>query len=380
MVAAKFKVERDEKICLVDLQDSKCEISNYHFAQVKRFLEVNDYAITPDVNEADVVIINTCVVLDPMVDRNEAYVTSLVLRRGPAKKIVVTGCLPGITDRFSETPGVVLIKPGELDRFSAYFECDVPMENVETVHKIDFARQPLQPQMTGHDTYVLISQGCVNHCSYCNIKLVKGHVKSRPISEIEDEVSHLVKMRRYEITLLSDDCGSYGYDTATNIAELILALLNIDERLKIKIFTIFPGLFLKHYPQLKQPLLDGRITYLCVPLQTASPRILKLMNRNYDLDKIKAILEEIKDHNPDIHLFTHFIFNFPTETLQEFEKSIELAELFDHCYFIPYSDNKRTRASKITPKCSQEELDIKIELIESRNIPCPSLESWKSKA
>ena len=200
--------------------------------------------------------------------------------------------------------------------------------------------------MTGADTYVLISQGCVNNCSYCNIKLAKGDVKSRPLPEIVEEVTDLVRSGKYEITLLSDDCGSYGYDSGTNITELISLLLNLDQRLRLKIYTIYPGLFLNHYPHLKQPLLTDRITYLCIPIQSGSRRILKLMNRNYNLNLITSMIHEIKERNPNIHLFTHFLFNFPTETIDDLK-------------------NKRTLASKIAPKCSDELRRIKTQLIRS---------------
>jgi len=362
MAVPKFQVKRGDIICLLDLQHSRCEMSNFLFARLGRFLDVNHHSLSPDLDKADVLVVNTCAVRDTIMHTIEAKITALI-SHDPARKVIIIGCLAPLTERFSQTSGLALINPDDIDRFTDYFECDVPLRNIDLVHKI--GSREYQPKMTGADTYVLTSQGCINNCSYCNIKLAKGYVKSRPSLEIVKEVTDLVRSEKYEITLLSDDCGSYGYDSGTNITELISNLLNIDQRLKIKIYTIYPGLFIKRYPQFKEHIKANRITYFCIPIQSGSHRILKLMNRNYNLNQIKSIIQEIKELNPDLHLFTHFIFNFPTETVEDLKKSIVMAQSFDSCIFIGYDDNKRTLASKIGPKCSDDLYRVKVQLIQT---------------
>lgn len=357
-----FQVKRGDIICLLDLQHSRCEMSNFLFARLGRFLEVNHHSLSPDLDKADVLVVNTCAVRDTIMHTIEAKITALI-SHNPARKVLIIGCLAPLTERFSQTSTLVLINPDDLDRCTEYFECDVPLRNIDLVHKI--GSREYQPKMTGADTYVLISQGCINNCSYCNIKLAKGYVKSRSLAEVVEEVTDLVRSGKYEITLLSDDCGSYGHDSGTNITELLSDLLTIDQRLKIKIYTIYPGLFIKRYPQFKELIIANRITYLCLPIQSGSDRILKLMNRNYNLNQMKAIIHEIKELNPDVHLFTHFIVNFPTETMEDLKKSILMAQLFDSCIFIGYDDNKRTLASKLNPKCSDDLYRVKVQLIQT---------------
>ena len=357
-----FQVKRGDAICLLDLQHSRCEMSNFLFARLGRFLEVNHHTLSTDIHQADVLVINTCAVRDTIMHTIEAKISALI-SHDPARKVFIIGCLAPLTERFSSTSALVLVSPDDLARVTDYFECHVPLRNIGLVHKI--GSREYQPKMTGADTYVLISQGCINHCSYCNIKLAKGYVKSRPSPEIVEEVRDLVRNGKYEITILSDDCGSYGYDSDTNITDLLSNLLEIDQKLKIKVYTIYPGLFIKRYPQFKEFIKANRITYLCLPVQSGSDRILKLMNRNYNLNQLKPIIQEIKELNPDVHLFTHFIVNFPTETMEDLKKSIEIAQLFDSCIFIGYDDNKKTLASKINPKCSDDLYRVKIQLIQS---------------
>jgi len=134
--------------------------------------------------------------------------------------------------------------------------------------------------------------------------------------------------------------------------------------IRIKIYTIFPGLFLRYYHALKEYLIEGRIPYICLPLQSGSPGILKLMNRQYDLGEIERVVREMKGHNPRMRIFTHFMVNFATETFDDFQRSLDMASLFDYCLFLPYGINKRTVASVLPEQGNRELLAIKLRAAE----------------
>ena len=130
------------------------------------------------------------------------------------------------------------------------------------------------------------------------------------------------------------------------------------------IYTIFPGLFLKYYPALREFYSRGKITYTCLPLQSGSKRVLKLMNRDYDLEKIVNAVAQIKGDGSPTRLFTHFIMNFPSETAEEFQKSLELAPFFDYTLLLPYGENHRTQASEIVKRCTPEQMAVKVKMAE----------------
>jgi len=358
----KFTFIKD-KIYLLSFMKS-CENSAFFFSQITSFFEINGYFITPNIIDSSIVVINGCAVTDSIIKKWEREIGRLS-RLYPEKTIIIFGCLASLTKRFRNSNQIIMIKASDINKFLELFEFTTPISSCLMSNLSGLLNNYVSciPNIIKKDNYIQISQGCSNNCSYCNIKLIKGEVKSKSISSIKNEAINLIKAGKHEISLLSDDCGSYGHDINTNIAELISELLDLDKKLKIKIYTIFPGLFLRYYSQLRQPLLNGRITFVGLPLQSGSSRVLKLMNRDYDLNEIKKNIKEIKSVNSDIYLVTHFIINFPTETIQDFRESLKLAKIFDFCLFLSYGENIRRPSSKIIPKCTQQELDTKIRLL-----------------
>jgi tRNA A37 methylthiotransferase MiaB len=218
--------------------------------------------------------------------------------------------------------------------------------------------------MGPNDFYVLIAQGCVNNCSYCNIKKAKGKVVSRPEEAIEGEVRGLYDRGIRTVTLLADDCGSYGLDRGSNLPKLMTQLSRVAPDLQYKLYTVFPPLFLQYARQLEPFFAQRRMPYVCLPVQSGTPRVLDLMNRHYDPDQLAGVIARLRSLDPEVFVYSHFIFNFPTETWEEFEQSIAFARNFDHCVFIGYGENSSTRAAALVPKCSDQELEDKARRLE----------------
>lgn len=359
---AEKKIGLDKRIFLTWACPRICLNNSYLFEIIKSFLRVNNHHLTDTIDDSDVIIVNTCGYTDQTAEENVRFI-SHVRDRYSEKRIIVFGCITKISEILKEDDTLVLVGPEEIYKFSELFENSIQCGDAAY---LPYARPPNTPEMLNerNEGFIQISQGCSNKCSYCNIKIAKGSVRSKPISAIKAEAFALAEQGVREITLLADDCGSYGHDIDTNIGELISHLSTADAKSKVKIYTIFPGLFLKYYPVLKSFFMNGQITYTCVPLQSGSHRILKLMNRNYDLNKIKECVREIKEKNPQTRLFTHFIVNFPTETEDDFKCSLDLATLFDYTLLLPYGENSRTPAASIPEKCSREQLGIKLRAAE----------------
>ena len=355
----KKSFNRTNRIHLIDIINT-CENSKYLFSKIKKFLEENRYSLTTELEDSDVVIINTCIVFDKIKNERNLLISRLI-NKYPLKNFIIFGCIVNSENKFTKN-NVCYINSQLIDKFSDFFKNDLPISSIH-ITKLSFDQPAYQTRIDNHDNFIQISQGCVNNCSYCNIKLAKGTVKSRPVSYIKKEVLNLIKNRQYEITLLSDDCGSYGLDIGTDIAELVIQLSLLSKNLKFKIFSMHPSLLLKYYKKMKNFFITERIIYLGIMVQSGSNRILKLMNRKYDIREIKTLIKEIRNINKSIHLFTHFIINFPSESLRDFKASLNLASMFDFCLFLPYNENSNTLAARINRKCSQEDLNIKTKLV-----------------
>ena len=350
--------DQKQRIYFLSLHRS-CENSAYNLSKIETFLRTNKYEIVDNVEFSNIIIINTCAYTDQMRHHNENAINQ-ISSLYPDKKIIVFGCLVNLTS-IKEKDNLILVSTSAIDKLTRIFNNFISLESCQTNSLSYFVKY--QENITNHDNFVQISQGCSNNCSYCNIRLAKERVKSRPIKKIKEEVQRLIDKDVKEITLLADDCGSYGHDIGSDIVELMSELINMDGQLKFKIYTIFPALLLMYYQGLKPFFKEQQITYICAPLQSASSKILKLMNRDYNLTIIREILKDIKVVSPNTYLFTHFMINFPGESLQDFKKSLELAALFDSSMFIPYQENQKTLASRITPKGTREVLTDKINML-----------------
>ncbi len=338
-----------------------CENNTFFLSRAWRYFQLNGHTVSDGTGDADLVFIGGCAVTDGMRQRCEGTILKLTQQLEHAH-FVVFGCLAAFPQGLQSATGpdtgrLHFIPYQATHKLDELIEARIPYETV-SVSRLT-GHVPYQPRIGPEDSYVLIAQGCVNHCSYCNIKKVKGNVRSRPEETIEREVRNLYASGIRTITLLADDCGSYGFDLASDLATLLTRLCRLAPELRYKLYTVFPSLFLRQAPRLERFFAEHRVPYLCLPVQSAAKRVLDLMNRRYDPDELAAAVTRLKALDPDVFVYSHFIFNFPTETWQEFEQSVAFARHFDHSVFIGYGENAGTRAAAVFPKCDSETLQAK---------------------
>jgi ribosomal protein S12 methylthiotransferase len=365
------KFTTDQKIILLNASGKdECFQSSVFIQKVELFFKYNNYTLVNNPQQADVLVFNTCGASDAIADINLSFINRHVQSN---KSLIVFGCLCNVSKGI-EKDRYIAISSKDINKFSDYFQHTLGINDVRVF--CEFKNTEIDSKAAP----VFISQGCANKCSFCNIKIAKGHVKSRRAEDIIEDVQMFLKDGKEEIVLISDDCGSYGFDIGSHIGELIDRILIVDDKLKLKVYNIYPEFFLKFYPFFKKYVIEKRITFILIPIQSASGRILGLMDRPYDLDLIMRYMKEIKEANRDIQLFSHFIVNFPTETTDDFKKSINYATYFDHVFFMEYADNIRMPASKLFPKCAQTQLEIKRKIFEAykkRGMIKGEFFSWK---
>jgi len=334
-----------------------CDNNGYLTTQLANFFRCNNLELVRDPEEADTIVITTCGFDQEREDESAALVNHYHDKYEGSKEVIVSGCLTKINpDAFK--PGLTLIGNKELNLFNDRFNA---RERIEQVPGSDLSNEYISDEYGFIDAYYIqICQGCVNNCSYCAIKKSKGYVDSKPVEEILLEVRRGIDLGFKRFMLLGDDCGSYGVDLGCDLAQLLNRLTAYDIRILIN--YIEPGKFLSVYPKIDSSALE-MIDFMNIPVQAASPRIIGLMNRSYDPQRVMEAAWEIKERFPAVYLETHIIFGFPGETREEFRETLRLADCFDAVIYFRYTDRKGVRSTSLPGKVSEEELQQRIDEI-----------------
>lgn len=318
-------------------------------------LKENGFEITPNENESDIIIINTCCFIkdaeQEALDTIEEF--SILKEKGIIKKLIVTGCLVQryknkcqekfpLVDAFLGTGEIASIAK---IAFQVFRKKIIKFKNPRYLYN-HFT--PLMKTTPFYTSYVKISDGCDNRCSYCLIPFVRGSYRSRRINSIVQEVENLKFSK--EIILVSQDTTNYGKDIYGSF-KLISLLKNISKISHvewIRLMYTYP----KHYTKelIKYISENDKICrYLDIPIQHISSRILKEMNRNHDKKFLTDLLFELKEKIPNISLRTSILVGFPSETEKDFEELIDFIKKikFNKLGVFTYSNEKETPSSKM---------------------------------
>lgn len=325
--------------------------------KIYSFFEQNNYLITNNIFEADYVVINTCAFDDFSEQESLEEIDKLYSQfHINQNKLIVVGCLPDIS--FGEKDwkkDKIIISDRDLLKFDEYFQHNISIHDVEPNFANALkASDAWKTDLIYDDSidfnknlfYIEISKWCDQFCSYCSIKKVKGSPKSKKYDDIKAEIKRGVHMWYNEIFLVSDDCGSYGQDIETNIAELLANIHSDFPELKIHINYLEPGAFIKYFPNIHSDILSS-IVFINIPMQSLSNRILKLMNRRYNAEEVIQVLKQYRIQNPHCMLANQMIYGFPTETEEEFKKSLEVLDIYHSSSMFCFTPKEGTIAGNL---------------------------------
>jgi len=287
-------------------------------------LRAEDYFITQHYEEADLVVVNTCGFIDEAVAESLEAIGEALAENG---KVIVTGCLGASGDIVKKTfPAVLAVTgPNALEDVMDAIHAQLPPQHDPYTNLVPPGGIKLTPR---HYAYLKIAEGCNQKCRFCIIPTLRGPLVSRPIGEILDEAEHLVKAGVREVLIVSQDTAAYGVDTQyrldfwqgrplkTRIVQLARHLGELDAWIRLHYVYPYP-----HVDQVVELMAEGWIVpYLDVPLQHASPGILKAMRRPADSEHQLNRIAHWRAICPDITLRSTFIVGFPGETEQDFEQ------------------------------------------------------------
>ncbi|MFM5476963.1 30S ribosomal protein S12 methylthiotransferase RimO [Aeromonas veronii] len=294
-------------------------------------LRTEGYDVVPSYDDAELVVVNTCGFIDSAVQESLEAIGEALAENG---KVIVTGCLGAKENQIREIHPKVL----EITGPHAYEEV------LSHVHK--YVAKPEHNPFTSlvpahgvkltprHYAYLKISEGCNHRCTFCIIPSMRGDLVSRPIGEVLAEAKRLKEAGVKEILVISQDTSAYGVDVKhrtgfydgmpvkTSMVALCEELAKLD--IWVRLHYVYP------YPHVDDviPLMrDGKVLpYLDIPLQHASPRILKLMKRPGTVERTLERIQKWREICPEITLRSTFIVGFPGETEEEFQMLLDFID------------------------------------------------------
>ena len=313
-----------------------CQMNKAESERLASRFEELGYEAADNAAEADLIVLNSCVVRQSAESRvvNKLHVLKKLKKSRPDTVLALTGCLVNAdTDRLRKSYPHV-------DHF--FKAGDYP----PWLEKSDTLSLPPRPSPA---VYVTISQGCDNFCSYCIVPYRRGRERSRPASEIVCEVKELVRRGAKEVTLLGQNVDSYGHDLPgrPDLADLLAELNEIDGLARLRFLTNHPkDMSLKLIEAIAG--LDKVCEQITLPVQAGSDDILKAMKRGYTVAQYRGLVKQIRKNIPGVALSTDVIVGFPTETEDQFRQTIDLlSEMkFDTVHIAAYSPRTGTAADR----------------------------------
>src|SRR5881296_1880297 len=287
------------------------------------------YELTPRADEAEVLVVNTCSFIEAAQKESVDAILEMAEHKkfGAAKKLIVAGCL---VERFREQ---ILEQVPEVDAVVGTGEVERIIEAVERDLRVLPAQPPaflyhdLTPRVVTtprHAAYIKIAEGCDHPCSFCIIPQLRGKFRSRRFESVVKEAQNLAEAGAREITLIGQDTTSYGEDFGLKdgLALLLEKLADIEDLRWIRFLYAYPN---KITRRLLETIAahDKICSYIDVPLQHASPAVLKRMKRGGGADIFLRSIEKMRRTIPDVTVRSSFIVGFPGETEKEFEELCE---------------------------------------------------------
>lgn len=325
-------------------------------------LQENHYLLVEDPQQADVIIVHTCGFIEAAKEESiNAILEAVRLKKGSPLSLVVTGCL---AQRFSESlwseiPEIDLIMGTggleELPRLLKELERGGRLNKVAEPGRTQFDFH-LRPKTTGPTAYLKIAEGCNHRCAFCAIPQMRGPYQSRPVAEVAAEARLLAAQGVKELVLIAQDTSYYGRDRGDRLlAPLLAELTDIRDLRWIRLLysypTDFPG-------EVLEIMRSGSklVSYLDLPLQHASDRILRLMRRPGGYQQYLDFIESLRTRVPGITLRSTFIVGFPGETDRDFSRLLRFLKeaRLDWAGFFSYSPEEGTSAAEFKDQIPED--------------------------
>ncbi len=322
-----------------------CKVNTYESEVIKEEFLRNGYELADNLSDANVIVVNTCSVTNQS-DAKSRKVIRNARKNNKNAILVVCGCSSqNHQDELKDLGADILI--GNKDK-SKIFDYVNNYDNKQIINyynmiNTDFEKMSLDNYSERTRAFVKIQDGCNNYCSYCIIPYLRGTIRNKDLNDAINEINTLVNNGFKEIVLTGIHTGSYP-----ELVKLIQEISKNDKLERIRISSIEATEINDEF--LKELKNNNKIcNHMHIPVQAACDNTLKKMNRKYDMNKFKEIINKIREVRPDINITTDLIVGFPTETKEDFLESYNNAKeiKFGKIHVFPYSKRDGTVAAKM---------------------------------
>ena len=333
-----------------------CQLNVHESEKLAGVLKKRGFLPANKLEDADIIIYNTCAVREGAEDRVFGNVGALkkLKREHKDKIIAVCGCMTQQKAKAEKLYEVfpfidIIFGTSNLYKFEEFLDKKTKrLLAYDEDFNLEGENMPFY-RTSGENAWVNIMQGCNNFCTYCIVPYVRGRERSRAHEDILKEVKEAVNSGFKLITLLGQNVNSYGKDCGEiSFAELLKRVADIEGDFKIAFMTSHPkDLTSEVIDVVAQN--DKLLKEIHLPVQSGSNSVLERMNRKYTVEKYLSIINEIKAKIPNVRITTDIIVGFPGETEEDFEKTCELIKKvkYDGVFAFMYSVREGTVAEKM---------------------------------
>jgi len=314
------------------------------------------YEEVSSAESADVVILNTCTVVDTTEKKMIRRMSEL---RKDGKDVIVTGCMAKVQANrvMIRLPDSLIIPP---DRYSEFSSCVSGRYGTGCSHTENKDRSNILP----------IAQGCLGNCSYCITKFARGGLSSYSPDDLVRKFDSMVEKGTKEILITAQDTGCYGVDIGVDLPSLLRRMLENKGEFMIRIGMMNPNSLMPIIDDLLEVMNDPRIyRFLHIPVQSGSDSVLQRMNRSYSAEEFFGIVGRLRSVYPEISISTDMISGFPGETDEDHKKSLELIGKLkaDTVNITRFSSRPGTEAALMEQVHGRISKDRSAELTEMKN-------------
>jgi MiaB-like tRNA modifying enzyme len=344
-----------------------CALNRGDSAIMATVLSERGHEITENLNEAEVVIINTCAVRLETEERMKQRIREL---RRTGKRLVVAGCLAGALPATVSAlaPEASILGPQAVERVAEVVESPERQVILEGTKAVKVPRV-----FEGKIFIVPIADGCAGECSFCITKLARKKLRSYPMREIVEAVKEAVAKGAVEVELTAQDAAAYGLDLGgkVRLPDLVKKVAEIEGNFMVRVGMMTPEQAMSIVDGLVEALnMEKVYKFVHLPVQSGSDKVLKLMNRKYTIDEYKRLVKELRSKVPGLSVATDIIVGHPGEDEEDFQQTLDLMKelRFERIHLAMYSIRPNTVSAglpQVPDSVKKERMKIAMGLYES---------------
>ena len=372
--------ERVKRVCVIT---NGCPENRIDCARMQKFLTYNDCIVTPDFQDADLIIFNACALTEGSQEYSIELIRFIQAHKQPSSELIVCGCLPKINGSRLREVHQGFTFEHEIEQLTEVIDTRKCSDNIYANHLVPQTRipsvrrlrvpllkkmaslmsikerltQPYRDHLSQainvfnpHSFCIKVSTGCVNACSYCAVRISRGNIKSKPIDKVVQEFEEGLARGYTEFALLGTDVGAYGRDQGVTLADLLRELVKSKGDYEIRMRNIQPRFLIEMMPELREILGCGKIPYVSSAAQSGNNRILERMRRGYRIEDYKEAIYTLRREFPELQIRTQIMVGFPGETEEEFQDTLRLLEEVNFNFVEVYQFQPRPNTEAVTMK------------------------------